>query len=35
MLPAFGASNRGNAYRVFLEIEAETLAVGDTARSRP
>lgn len=23
-IPAFGASNRGNAYRVFLEIEAET-----------
>jgi len=33
-LPAFGASNRGNAYRVFLEIEAETLAAGDTARPR-
>ena len=28
-LPAFSASNRGNAYRVFLEIEAETLAAGD------
>lgn len=25
-MPAFAASNRGNAYRVFLEIEAETLA---------
>ncbi len=27
-VPAFGVSNRGNAYRVFLEIEAETLAAG-------
>lgn len=25
-LPAFSASNRGNAYRVYLEIEAEALA---------
>jgi glyoxylase-like metal-dependent hydrolase (beta-lactamase superfamily II) len=33
-LPAFGASNRGNAYRVFLEIEAETLAAGDTGNAR-
>jgi len=33
--PAFGASNRGNAYRVFLEIEAETLASGDTAKPTP
>jgi glyoxylase-like metal-dependent hydrolase (beta-lactamase superfamily II) len=33
-LPAFGASNRGNAYRVFLEIEAETLAAGDTGKPR-
>lgn len=32
-IPAFGASNRGNAYRVFLEIEAESLAAGDTAKS--
>ena len=28
-MPAFNASNRGNAYRVFLEIEAEALAAGD------
>jgi len=27
-MPAFPESNRGNAYRVFLEIEAETLADG-------
>jgi glyoxylase-like metal-dependent hydrolase (beta-lactamase superfamily II) len=27
-MPAFAASNRGNAYRVFLEIEAETLTSG-------
>jgi len=27
-MPAFAESNRGNAYRVFLEIEAETLASG-------
>ena len=32
-MPAFGASNRGNAYRVFLEIEAESLAAGNTAKS--
>jgi glyoxylase-like metal-dependent hydrolase (beta-lactamase superfamily II) len=32
-IPAFGASNRGNAYRVFLEIEAETLASGSTPAS--
>ncbi len=32
-IPAFGASNRGNAYRVFLEIEAETLASGATPAS--
>ncbi len=32
-VPAFKASNRGNAYRVFLEIEAETLAAGDTAKA--
>ena len=30
-LPAFAASNRGNAYRVFLEMEAEALAAGDAA----
>jgi len=28
-LPAFNASNHGNAYRVFLEVEAEALAGGD------
>lgn len=33
-LPAFGASNRGNAYRVFLEIEAESLAAGDVDKVR-
>ena len=27
-MPAFEENNRGNAYRVFLEIEAETLAAG-------
>ncbi len=32
-MPAFGASNRGNAYRVFLEIEAETLAAGDATKT--
>jgi glyoxylase-like metal-dependent hydrolase (beta-lactamase superfamily II) len=31
-LPAFAASNRGNAYRVYLEIEAETLAAGEPAK---
>jgi glyoxylase-like metal-dependent hydrolase (beta-lactamase superfamily II) len=32
-LPAFAASNRGNAYRVYLEIEAETLAAGNAAKT--
>ena len=32
-VPAFGASNRGNAYRVYLEIEAETLAAGASSKS--
>jgi glyoxylase-like metal-dependent hydrolase (beta-lactamase superfamily II) len=32
-LPAFGASNRGNAYRVFLEIEAESLAAGEAGNA--
>ena len=27
-MPAFEENNRGNAYRVFLEIESETLATG-------
>jgi glyoxylase-like metal-dependent hydrolase (beta-lactamase superfamily II) len=27
-MPAFAENNRGNAYRVFLEIESETLAAG-------
>jgi glyoxylase-like metal-dependent hydrolase (beta-lactamase superfamily II) len=27
-MPAFAENNRGNAYRIFLEIEAETLAAG-------
>ncbi len=27
-MPAFAENNRGNAYRVYLEIEAETLAAG-------
>jgi glyoxylase-like metal-dependent hydrolase (beta-lactamase superfamily II) len=31
-MPAFSASNRGNAYRVFLEVEAEMLAAGDTPK---
>lgn len=31
-LPAFAASNRGNAYRVYLEIEAETLATKDSTK---
>ena len=31
-IPTFAASNRGNAYRVYLEIEAETLAAGDAAK---
>jgi glyoxylase-like metal-dependent hydrolase (beta-lactamase superfamily II) len=30
-LPAFNASNHGNAYRVFLEVEAEALAAGNAA----
>ena len=30
-LPAFNASNRGNAYRIYLEIEAETFASGGAA----
>ncbi len=34
-MPAFGVSNRGNAYRVFLEIESETLASGGGSGSRP
>lgn len=33
-MPAFNASNRGNAYRVFLEIEAESLA-SDNGTKRP
>ena len=34
-LPAFSASNRGNAYRVFLDLEAEALAAGDGAAPKP
>lgn len=34
-LPAFAASNRGNAYRVFLNLEAETLAAGAAAKAAP
>ncbi len=34
-LPAFAASNRGNAYRVFLDLEAETLAAGAAAKAAP
>ena len=34
-LPAFGASNRGNAYRVFLEREAEALAAGEGGKASP
>ena len=34
-LPAFAASNRGNAYRVFLDLEAEALAAGDAAKPTP
>jgi len=34
-LPAFSASNRGNAYRVFLDIEAEALAAGDGSPTKP
>jgi glyoxylase-like metal-dependent hydrolase (beta-lactamase superfamily II) len=30
-MPAFAENNRGNAYRVFLEIEAESLASGGDA----
>lgn len=33
-IPAFNASNRGNAYRVFLEIEAESLA-SDKSGKQP
>ena len=32
-LPAFNASNRGNAYRIYLEIEADTLAADAPASS--
>ena len=32
-IPAFAASNRGNAYRVFLEMEAESLVAGNTAKA--
>jgi glyoxylase-like metal-dependent hydrolase (beta-lactamase superfamily II) len=31
-IPAFNASNRGNAYRVFLEIEAESLSSDKNAK---
>ena len=31
-MPAFKASNRGNAYRVFLEIEAESLSSDKSAK---
>lgn len=34
-LPAFVASNRGNAYRVFLDLEAETLAAGAAVKAAP
>lgn len=34
-LPAFAASNRGNAYRVFLDLEAETLAAGTAVKAAP
>jgi glyoxylase-like metal-dependent hydrolase (beta-lactamase superfamily II) len=34
-MPAFDASNRGNAYRVFLDLEAEALAAGDGAKPTP
>ena len=34
-LPAFAASNRGNAYRVFLDLEAETLAAGAAVKAAP
>jgi hypothetical protein len=32
-LPAFGASNRGSAYRVFPEIEGESLAAGEAGNA--
>lgn len=32
-MPAFAENNRGNAYRVFLEIESETLAAGGDAQN--
>ena len=32
-MPAFAENNRGNAYRVFLEIEAETLAATSDSQS--
>jgi flavorubredoxin len=32
-MPAFAENNRGNAYRVFLEIESETLAAGGAAQN--
>ena len=31
-MPAFAASNRGNAYRVFLELEAEALSAGNVSK---
>jgi len=34
-MPAFAASNRGNAYRVFLDLEAETLAAGAAVKATP
>ena len=34
-VPAFGASNRGNAYRVYIEIEAETLAAVASSKAAP
>jgi glyoxylase-like metal-dependent hydrolase (beta-lactamase superfamily II) len=33
-VPAFEASNRGNAYRVFLEIESELLANPESTKSK-
>lgn len=32
-MPAFAASNRGNAYRVYLEMEAEALAAGNSGKA--
>jgi glyoxylase-like metal-dependent hydrolase (beta-lactamase superfamily II) len=32
-LPAFTASNRGNAYRIFLEMEAESLGAGEQGKA--